>query len=350
MQSLVTARAFEGIARHPQHLSLAFLLHVEGRAREVRLEHGRTVVALAHARRDETRDRLARTERRVVGGEAAVAGAEVEDGPRIRPAVRGEAHHLAEPFFRAVGEHRPGHDGVELADAPVVAALQQLEPVAASVVQRLRLEVAAHAVDDQHRRLVVAAREERSRRVRIVMIEDEDAFVREVQLELQVVVLELSVGRPAVVPARQTRIVGHDPVHVLQPPQPHFPQAVVDAAQRKRVGVLEAREPILADGHVPQLAARAGDFDQRRRRLVVGEIRHAQDVNRVAGHGWTNAEAGRWATNRAGAGIRASYPSVHGAGEEGTIGRRWILRFAHSDHATTGCSSSVRASRSSARG
>ena len=196
----------------------------------------------------------------------------------MRRAVRRQPHRLAEPLLRPVRQHRSGDQRIEAADAPVIAPLDLVRAVGAEVIERLRVQPRAERIDDEHGRLVERRRIERRRGMPVVVIDDANALARIAQAQLEVVVFELAVAGPAVQPARKPRVVGVDEVDLLERLQPERLEAVLNAAQRKRVGVLRPRQAILADRHVGDLAAAARHANQRRAGFVVGEVRNTQDI------------------------------------------------------------------------
>ncbi len=196
----------------------------------------------------------------------------------MHASIRREPHRLAESLLRSVRKHRARHQRIDAADPPVVAALERAPRGAFEVVERLRVEPGAERVDDQDGRLVERRRKERARRVPVVMVHDADAIDRIVETQLEVIVLELAIAGAAVEPPRQPRVVRIEVVNVLERLETERLQAVMNAAERKRVGVLDARETFLADRHVIDGAAGTGDADQRRGRFVVREVRNSEDV------------------------------------------------------------------------
>jgi hypothetical protein len=119
--------------------------------------------------------------------------------------------------------------------------------------------------------------------VPIVVIDDANALTGIAQAQLEVVVFELAVAWAAVQPARQPRVVGVDEVDLLERLQSKDVEAVLNATQRKRIGMLGPRETILADRDIGDFAAPAGHANERCARLVVGKVGDTQDVRKI-GH------------------------------------------------------------------
>ena len=112
-----------------------------------------------------------------------------------------------------------------------------------------------------------------------MMIDGHDPLPRKVQIDLEVVVLELAVSRPAVQPAGQPSVVGDEVIDLAEGVQAHSLQAVVDAAQGEHVGVFQAGEAVFTDDNIFNLSTPQRDFDQGCAGFIVGEVGTAKDIH-----------------------------------------------------------------------
>ena len=118
-------------------------------------------------------------------------------------------------------------------------------------------------------------------RMAVVVIHYTDAFTRIAQPQLEIVVFQLSVAGAAVHPARQARVVRVDDIDLLDRLEPEDLETVLDAAQRKRIGVFRPSEAVFGDGDIGDVAAAARHPDQRGAGFIVGEVRNPQDIDEI---------------------------------------------------------------------
>jgi len=144
------------VRRHADELALALLLNIVGRTRRVGIRDSLPILAALHAFGDQPGVRKAREEGAVVGGHPVVDRTEVEDRTGLALAVRGQAHDFPVALLGSVRQDGAGDQGVEPANAPRAAPLDLLRAVVRHVEQRLGIQARAHAIDDEHGRLVEA--------------------------------------------------------------------------------------------------------------------------------------------------------------------------------------------------
>ena len=121
----------------------------------------------------------------------------------------------------------------------------------------------------------------------VVVVGDSNAPRWILEAKLQVIVLELAIPRTAVQPARKTRVIRVDEIDLFERFEAEFLQTVMDPAQWKGIGMLDASESLLTNGDVVNRAPGARNADERRSRLVVGKVRDAENVDV-----WTHVERG----------------------------------------------------------